>query len=170
VGSSTSCDGPYGASSRDLAFKTYVDQAGVFEPDGRIRVNHSDWVGGNIYNTTGVGQQQSGAASPGNWVLFRIGVQNDGIARDQFLVGATGSAVDGYGIRYFHKTTEITNGVNAGTLRTRWLRPGERYTFEAWVKVKSGAAPDSQISRLITITSAGDASAVDAVKFIARRR
>lgn len=164
------CDGPYGSQSSDLAFKTYVDTEGVFQPDGQIRVNFGGWVGGNVYNADAVGQSRSGEADPGNWVVFRMRIQNDGIVRDRFAVDADGVAVAGYRVRYFHGTSEITDAVNAGSYRTRLLAPGHRVAIEAWVKVRSNAALGSQVQRLLTFESVGDPLQVDAVKFTVTRR
>lgn len=44
--------------------------------------------------------------------------------------------------------------------------PGE---ITATVKVKSSATIGSKVTRLVTITSVGDTSKVDAVKFIGKR-
>lgn len=167
---SSTCDGPFGDPSKDLAFQTYVDTEGAYKPDGRIRVNHGSWIGGNTYNTTGVEQSRSGEASPGNKVLFRISVQNDGFVSDRFTVDADGAATPGYRVRYFHGTTEITHALKDGTYQTRVLGPGRRFTIEAWVSVRSNAAPASEVTRLISIKSVGDPTKVDAVEFRASRR
>jgi hypothetical protein len=170
VSSSNGCDGPYGATSHDLAFQTYVDQADAFQPDGRIRVGFGPWIGGNVYNDTGDGQSRAGFAHRRDLVLFRIGIQNDGIVRDRFKISAEGAAASGYRVRYFFKTREITSAVEAGTYLSRSLNPGYRQTIEAWVKVRTTAAAGSNVGRLLTITSVNDPSVLDAVKFKVSRR
>lgn len=168
--SANSCDGPYGLQSTDLTFRTYVDTSGAVQPDGQIRRNFRGWIGGNIYNSTGAGQSLSAEAGPRSWVLFRIGIQNDGFLRDRFTVDANGGAVAGYRTRYFRYTAEITSAVNAGTYVTRWLGPGERVVIEAWVRVKAIAEPGSAMERSITISSTNDATKHDVLKFTVRRR
>lgn len=168
--SANACVGPYGTQSADLAFKTFVDMEGVFQPDGAIRVNFGGWAGGNVYNGTGDGQSRTGSARRGDLVLFRIGIQNDGIVRDRFTVDANGTSAPGYRVRYFHRTREITDAVRAGTYVTRWLDPGERTTIEAWVKVRLDAAAGSEVTRLVSITSEGDPTKLDAVEFVAMRK
>jgi hypothetical protein len=100
--------------------------------------------------------------------LFRISVQNDGNGPDSFRLQATGSAAPGYKVRYYWKSTEITSAIVAGTFATPTLKPGYRYVIEAWVKVTASAGPS--VSRLVTITSVGDNTKVDAVKFQVNRK
>lgn len=165
-----SCAGPYGTQSADLAFKTFFDAEGAFQPDGRIRVNFGAWTGGNVYNSTGDGQALSRQARRGEWVLFRISIQNDGLVRDRFTLDADGVSVASYRIRYFRGTREITAAVVAGTYRTPRLGPGRRVTIEAWVKPKWTAAQGSSVTRVVQISSVGDPTKVDAVRFTLQRK
>ncbi|MEP7378729.1 MAG: glycine-rich protein [Chloroflexota bacterium] len=137
------------------------------QPDGRIRVGSHHYIGGDIYNSDGTGQSIAKNAVVGSRILFRIQVQNDGNGPDSFTFQATGSAAPGYAIRYYWKSTEITSAVVAGTFTTPALPQGYKYTIEAWVKVTSTAGPSA--SRLVTITSVGDNSKVDAVRFQVNR-
>jgi len=110
------------------------------------------------------------SARRGNLVLFRIGIQNDGVVRDRFTISAEGAASSGYRVRYFYGTREITSAIEAGTFETRSLIPGRRQTIEAWVKVRTTASKGSYVERLVAISSLNDPSAVDAVKFEVSRR
>ena len=163
------CTSPGSPTPFDLAFRTYVTETEP-QPDGRIRRGWGDWIGGNIYNTTGAGQSRSGDAEPGHWRSFRLQVHNDGNVRDKFLIDASGAAVDGYRVKFMKHDDDITQRINQGTFQTRWLDPGERSTIEAWVKVQAGAAKGSQVGRLVTFSSLADPTKVDAVRFIVSRR
>jgi hypothetical protein len=138
------------------------------KPDGRIRRGTGAFVGNDIYNTTGLGQSRSGSAAPGNSVTFRISIQNDGTSADRIGVDAAGAAVDGYSVRYFRGTTDITAAVVAGTYQTWSLAPGAAYLITARVTVHSAAAVGSHVTRLVTLTSVGDGAKKDAVKFIGK--
>jgi len=167
--SGSSCAGPFGTQGDDLAFQTFVDTEGAFQPDGRIRKNAGLPIGNDIYNDSGDGQKLVANSRPGSRPLFRISIQNDGLVADRFHVGANQGNSPGYRIRYYRGTTEITDAVVAGTYETSKLQPGAALTIEAWVRVKPGAAAGSTVKRLVTITSAGDPSQVDAVKFVVNR-
>ena len=139
------------------------------KPDGRIRLGTGTLVGNNIYNTTGVNQTRSGSATPGHSITFGISIQNDGTGGDHFKVKATGIAVSGYSVKYYRGTTDITAAVVAGTYQTPSLAPTATYLITARVTVKSTAAVGSQVTRLVTLTSVGNSTKKDAVKFIGKR-
>lgn len=139
-----------------------------FRPDGRIRNGSGSFIGNNIYNTTGGHQTRKGSAAPGNTITFEIQAQNDGPS-DSFTILATGAATAKYRVRYFHGTTDITAAVVAGTYTTPVLAPGDKYLITARVKVKSSATAGSSITRVVTITSVGDARQQDAVRFTGKR-
>ena len=139
------------------------------KPDGRIRLGTSALVGNNIYNTTGVNQSRTGSATPGHSVTFGISIQNDGTGADRFKVKATGTALTGYVVKYFRGTTDISAAVVAGTYQTASLAPTATYLITATVTVKSGAAVGSNVTRLVTLTSIGNSTKKDAVKFIGKR-
>jgi len=141
----------------------------VNKPDGRIRLGTGTFVGNDIYNLTAVGQSRSGSAAPGHSLTFGISIQNDGASADKFRVEAAGTAADGYSVRYFRGTTDITAAVVAGTYQTWSLAPGAAYLITARVTVQSAAAVGSMVMRLVTLTSVGNSAKKDTVKFIAKR-
>jgi hypothetical protein len=139
------------------------------KPDGRIRLGTGAYVGNNIYNTTGAGQSRTGQAARGSSITFGISIQNDGTNADRSKVKATGTATSAYAVKYFRGTTDITAAVVAGNYQTPSLAPGATYLITATVTVKSAAAVGSRVTRLVTLTSVGNSTKRDAVKFIGKR-
>jgi CSLREA domain-containing protein len=140
-----------------------------YQPDGRIRTGKGTLIGNNIYNTTGTNQTKTASKAPGTTVKFGISIQNDSAASDHFSVAASGQAITGYAVKYFRGTTDITAAVVGGTYTTPVLSPGSTLLITAKVKVKSTAAAGSSVTRLVTLTSVGDGTKKDAVKFIVSR-
>lgn len=143
--------------------------AGQHQADGRIRKGAGRLVGNDIYTTDGTSQTRSGKRAPGKTITFGISIQNDGDGGDRFRVHASGVTVDGYRVRYFRGRKEITGGVVAGSYRTPKLAPGDDLLIRAKVKVKPSAGSGSSVTRLVSSTSVGDITKVDAVRFIVRR-
>ena len=141
----------------------------VRRPDGSIRLGAGAYVGNNVYNTTGTSQSRTGSAARGRSVTFGISIQNDGTSVDRFKVKATGTARSAYAVKYFRGTTDVTAAVVAGTYRTSSLAPAATYLIKARVTVRSTAAVGSAVKRLVTITSVGNSTMKDAVKFIGKR-
>jgi alpha-tubulin suppressor-like RCC1 family protein len=162
--------GPNGCPPK-VTCATPVDVIGLgaAKPDGRIRLGTGAYVGNNIYNATGVNQSRTGSAARGGTITFGISVENDGTGASDFKVKATGSVASAYTVTYLRGTTDITAAVVAGTYRTPSLAPAANFLITAKVTVKSGAAAGSSVSRLVTITSSGDATKKDAVTFIGKR-
>jgi hypothetical protein len=139
------------------------------KPDGRIRKGSGSFIGNNVYNTTGLNQTKSGSAARGATITFGISIQNDAVAADAFRVAATGAATAGYSVRFFHGTTDITAAVVAGSYQTSSVGATKTYLVVAKVTIGSSAAVGSNVTRLVTITSIGNSTKKDAVKFIAKR-
>jgi Zn-dependent metalloprotease len=154
----------------------YVDDFRIYtcgtsatrQPDGSIRVGTGAFVGDNVYNTTAIGQKKTGAAPVGSTITFGISMQNDGSAADSFRVLAAGSTT-AYNVKYKVGATDVTTAVVAGTHQTPSLAPGATHLITVKVKVKSSAAVGSKVSRKVTVTSVGDGTKQDAVKFIGKR-
>jgi len=138
------------------------------KPDGRIRKGTGSLVGNNVYNTTGTNQTKTGSTTRGNTITFGISIQNDA-GPDSFRVQATGTSTSMYGVTYFRNSTNITAAVVAGTYSTPTLANGSTFLITAKVRVNNTAALGSSVTRLITLTSAADATRKDAVKLIAKR-
>lgn len=155
---------------------TQVQAAATYQPDGRIRRLCQDeycepvLLGNDIYNTTASGQKakwtdygDSGYGDPAT-VTFRITVQNDGTAADRFRLAASG-ITNGYTVKFFRGTTNITGAVMAGTYRTPSLAPGETYLVKAKATLVDACCGD-KTTRLVRITSVADPTKQDAVKLV----
>jgi hypothetical protein len=145
--------------------------ASTRKADGRIRIGTGSYAGNNVYNLTGLTQTKTKSAARGSTITFGISLQNDATTgSDKFKVQATNvTPGSGYTVTYFNGTTNITSAVVAGTWTSKSLAPGATQLIKAKVKVLSGAAVNSNVTRLLTITSVGDATKQDAVKFVGKR-
>lgn len=144
----------------------------IYRPDARVRGGTSGpFVGNDVYNASGNGQAVSRRGSPGTVLVYQLSLQNDAPTEgDRFIVSANGALPAGFTVRYLKGTTDVTADVTAGTYRTPRLRPGGPFRLTVEITVLASAAPGSTVTRKVTITSAGDATKVDAVKVTARRR
>jgi hypothetical protein len=148
-------------------------EAANFRPDGSVRyksfksppdtyLEPGPWVGDNIYNKTGRNQKVVEVAAanyaPDAHFVFEIRAENEGAA-DRFKVNVSGTG--DWVVKYFHGSTNITSAVLAGTYRTPTISTGNSVTLKVkvWIDV-----PGTHVMRLVTLTSAGDATKQDAVK------
>ena len=90
-------------------------------------------------------------------------MQNDGAASDSYLLRGPGSST-GFTVRYFAGTTNITTAVVNGSYRLADLAPGAARSIQLRVTVGSGAARGSARTGLVTATSVGSGTSVDAVR------
>ena len=139
-----------------------------WRPDGRISKGSGSYVGNNVYNTTGANQTKAANAARGTTVTFRISIQNDG-ATDSFRVLGAAPSVSGYTVKFFHGTIDVTAAVEAGVFTTATLPKTGTYLITAKVVVGNAAAVSSHVTGLVTVTSVGDSSKQDAVKFVVGR-
>jgi len=132
---------------------------------GKVKPGNGPFVGNNVYNTTGARQTDTedwyDTSGAGTYYVFEISIQNDGTQADRFKVKATGTPTTGWTVKYFHGTSNITTAVVAGTYQTSSLAPGATYLITAKLTIRTGGS----VTRLVTITSAADATKKDAVKF-----
>ncbi len=156
-------------TTRDSSTPVDVLGLSLRRPDGRVRVGAGVFVGNNIYNATGSGQTQTGSSARGGTITFGISIQNDGNLGESFRVKASGSASSAYTVKYFRGSTDITASIVAGTYRTPSVAPAANHLITARVTVRPSAAVGSSATQLVTITSGGDATKKDTIKFIGRR-
>lgn len=159
--------------------------AATYRPDARISKDCSnipDWqvcspdlVGDGLYNRTARNQKRqhidyltySTERDP-RVIVFEISIQNDGSVADRFKVDADG-VTNGYRVKFFRKSTNITSAVEAGTYTTPSIAPGASVVIKAKVVMPCGSwdyCGQDRAERLITVRSVGDASVRDAVKFV----
>jgi hypothetical protein len=154
------------------------------QPDGRIRLQKityelfptetysRPWIGNNIYNTTADGQTARESwydTTPGwqTWI-FGVSVQNDGTSNDRIRLQATGTPLEGWTVKYFRGTTNITSAVVGGTFTTPLLGPGEEQVIKVKVTRDADYFDTGHLRRLISLTSVGNPNKSDAVKLVMR--
>lgn len=152
------------------------------QPDGRIRLQKISyelfptetysrtWIGSNVYNAMANGQAAREAwydTTPGwqRWI-FGVSVQNDGTSSDRIRVQATGTALEGWTVKYFHGTTNITSAVVGGTFTTPLLGPGEEHLIKVKVTRDADHFDMGNLRRLISLTSVGNSNKSDAVRLV----
>jgi hypothetical protein len=135
-----------------------------YRGDGLIKKSGAtNYLGNNVYNTTGANQTTTARKYRGSKAVFDIKVQNDGTAPDTFkLKGPGGGAA--FGVHYYAGTTNITTAVENGTYKMGNLAPGGSRTVRLVITVKSGATIGAVRSWLVSVTSTHDATRRDAVK------
>lgn len=155
------------------------------QPDGRVRLQRiayelfeaekydGPWIGNNIYNTTGEGQ-----AAKVNWFdstpgwqrwIFGVSVQNDGSSSDRIRIQATGTALDGWTVRYYDGSTNVTSAVVNGTFTTPSLSPGGSYVLKVKVTRDAESFDVETLRRLVSLTSVNNPNKVDAVRVVLKR-
>ena len=139
------------------------------KPDGQIALGTGAFIGNNVYNMDGSGQTKSKTAGKGVTVKFTIKLQNDGSAKDQFNVQATGADKTGFTFKCMKGTVDITNAINLGAFNTNDIKAGTSVKITCSVKIGSAATHGSQVGKLLTIVSINDTSQKDAVRFVVVR-
>jgi bacillolysin len=149
---------------------THIYTVAGRRPDGRIRLGaNGATVGDGVYNLTGVGQTRTAEAARGATATFFVTIQNDGAQPEAFRLRGQPSTTN-YAIRYFTAGVDITLPANNGTYQTPVVTPGATRTVKVVVTVGSRAPAGSEVTRLVTISSASDPLVKDVVRFIVRRR
>jgi hypothetical protein len=145
---------------------TVVDR----RPDGRIRQGVAGpTVGDGRYNLTGAGQNRTTWAARGTQVTYFVTVQNDGSHPEKLRVkGQPGTTH--FPVRYWSGGVDITTPVRNATYVTPTMAPGAVRTIKVVVTVGPRAPVNSQIDRLVTISSTESPTRKDVVRFIVKRR
>lgn len=125
------------------------------------------WYGVGVYNSTGTNQTaaadwQYGCCNEKH--AFSISIRNNGSQSDRFKVKATGTGLAGWTIKYFKGTTDVTSAVVAGTFKTPLVAPGGQFVIKAKLSGVDAAETFSGY-RLVTVTSAADATKKDTVRY-----
>ncbi len=140
------------------------------QPDGQVKRPGGRLNGKGVYNDDGAGQMIYGGHHGypvGTRRTVYLYVRNDGSIPAAYTYTASGDDVAGFVITYHRRSgRDLTDQVNAGTFTTPTLDPGARYAILATITITPDAAPQSSVSRLITIAAVdGEASAIDAIGF-----
>ena len=159
--------------------------AASYQPDGQIRLlkttseyfgadsYDTPWKGDNTYNATAYRQtvRETWCCETPGWQgwIFGVSIQNDGANNDQVRVQATGNALEGWTVKYFHGPTNISAAVVSGTFVTPSLAPGADYVIKVKVHRDGDIYDTDNLRRLISLTSVGGQGRSDTVKLVTRR-
>lgn len=125
---------------------------------------------GTYSPTVTTGQTAKGGVASGAARSFYVQIGNDGDAADSFRVRGVESGAAGYKVTYFDAAgANVTSAVAAGTYTTSALAPGATTTLRVKIKAKPTSVRGSAHNADVTVTSAGDATAVDTVRAKAKR-
>ena len=144
----------------------------VHQPDLLIE-NLGDvaYVGGGVYNATGVGQTKIQRLLTGVTETYLIEVQNAGLSADNFtLSGATPAT--GWTLQYFNAAnggSDISGQMMAGTWTTGVLQPGKTTFLRVQATSSANASYITPCLALVTAVSTGNKLATDAVLVNAQR-
>ncbi len=147
------------------------EQLGVVirRPDAHIRKGSGQFVGNNVYNTTGASQKRAAKVRSGRSVTFAVRLQNDGDAPDTLRVTGPAST-KAFRVVYRSGGTNITKQVRAGTWSTGSLAPGATRSITVTVSPKKTAKKGATVSRAVTVRSSAQPTIVDTVRLTVRRR
>ena len=143
----------------------------VHRPDAQVRVvdefradDLGAWIGADVQNAGGVGQQRATTRPRGQSITFDLDIVNDGTVPDTFAVLGQGAA-PGFKVQYFTDAgANVTGAVKSGTYQTGELAPGAAARLQLRVTVKNTALVGTTVTRVVRATSTADGTAVDAVK------
>jgi hypothetical protein len=135
-----------------------------YRPDALIKLSaaHS-YLGGNIYNLTGLNQTVKASRTRGATQTFTVRVENDGTASDLFRLAGPGNRT-GFVVHYYSGTTDITKHVVAGTYLSGSIAPAGSRTYRLVVQVTRTASIGATPSWLIKATSTHQTARGDAVR------
>ena len=142
-----------------------------YQPDGRVRNNQSgSWTGNDIYNTTGQNQKKQQTGGANALREYQISVQNDSPTESEtFIVKTSGGSTNKFTLTYLDGATNITAAMlNVNGYVTPVLAPGDQFIIDVQVQYNN-ASGGNKVTRVITITSDGNATKQDAVKIVAKR-
>lgn len=143
------------------------------QPDALIATKNKlkQYVGNNVYNTTGAGQEKRQTVKRGKTINFYVVCQNDGSAADTCAVRTTETGT-GYTARYYlgaiaSEGVEVTEAVRRGTFATGNLAAGAATGDATLLRVEITAdrlTTKGVRSALITFTSQSNPLKTDTVK------
>ena|GEM_PF-1142958 len=138
--------------------------------DGLIRkVTETDYIGDNIYNTTGQGQTSQQVTAAGAPAMFFVLAQNDGNVTQALQLFAVND-VPGWTVKYFDNDndTEITGQLgNGGTWQTPLLAPGEDVVVRVEIEPEPALPAMSELKLPLGVSSMQDGSQDVVVAWVA---
>jgi hypothetical protein len=128
----------------------------------------TDYIGNNIYNTTGDQQTKNQSVLPNNAAIYHVKIENDGNGEDGFTVtGPAGGS--GWNIAYYDELVggnNITSQVTGSGWPTGGLNPGENKEIRVEVTPDLTVPSGNSLDVLILSTSQANNQKQDAVKTV----
>ena len=156
-------DGVYAKEGDRRGFNIGVLPSDSFQPDGMVRkTGEASYAGNDVYNTTGDWQSKNRTVKQLSKALYQAQIQNDGTAKDRFLVtGDAGGA--NWTVKYVQNGTDITGAVTGSGWETPLLAVGGSLVIDLEVTPLAGALGGAAKTVRLTTTSRS-ASEVDVVR------
>jgi alpha-tubulin suppressor-like RCC1 family protein len=148
--------------------RTRID-ARVVRADGLVRPGKRPFVGDNTYNSTGAAQTATATTTNRKPVRFTWRIQNDGNAKDRFVLRGT-KGTPAFAVTYKRGKANITAAVRAGTFRTPSLAPGQRTDITVTVTPTKKARTGDTVTATLTARSAASSTVTDTVRATTTRR
>jgi hypothetical protein len=110
-------------------------------PDAEIGNFSGNYVGNNVYSSTGAGQTKTMSIARGTSQFFPVLIQNDGLQSASFTLKGTGAAT-GYTVTFtnYADGANITTAVKNGTFTTGSLARGQNFAMKMTVALSPTAA------------------------------
>ncbi|MBE0433921.1 S8 family peptidase [candidate division WOR-3 bacterium] len=137
------------------------------QPDNQIKPWWgSGYIGDNVYNTTGIGQNVLQFADPYQWAVYHIKIENDGSEADIVNVKADETGTGNWTSRYYDALVggnDITSEITSAAGWTIILASGT--CREILVQVKPGSGMQGLIRR-VDVTSRTNGTPGEKVDFV----
>jgi hypothetical protein len=138
------------------------------QPDGQIReLNSKDYLGNNVYNTTGKKQTVKTTAHHGNKRTFRVKIYNDGNATATL---AAHGLVSGKGVKvkYFAGGKNVTAQMNSAAGLSFTRAPHKALKIKVKVKINKNATGHRKVVKVIGTSTASGFVLTDTVRAIVK--
>ena len=133
-------------------------------PDAGIGVSFASYVGGNVFNATGVGQTKTISIARGSSKEFTVLIGNLGPLPANFRLKSTGAA-PGYTVTFIRllNGADVTAAVRNGTFSTGEIPSGDSIQLRMVVRLSTKAAAGATFDVTTTSTAGTPPEVVKAI-------
>lgn len=143
-------------------------EGGRLQADARVGLDRRVWRGNNVYADSLYQRLQLEIPRGGGTRTFFIGIQNDGDSPTNFVLKGT-AGNRSFRVKYFHGTTDVTDDLTEGTLKTGELDRREIFLIKAKVTALTTKA-DTVRTFFLRVKPKGCSDGIDDLMFDARSR
>lgn len=162
----------YDITQRD-AIKVTTVRGYPYRTDMLVRnAGETAYLGNDLLNTDGTNQARTQSVPTGTVAIYHFKLQNDGVRNDTFTVKAS-PATPNWTVRYYDAlsgTNEITTAITSETGWSVAVNAQASKEFRVEVTASALIPIGESLPLLVTATSTGDATSVDAVKATTTKR